>query len=234
MPRWESEAWKNNGQPLDGSPPEDHPRRCKAKRRNLREQCRKWALKGSDYCKFHGGRHRISRKGLPKRYAKFLGPTLRKAVEELSKDPHFDQVNLYDEIAISRIAAGNALKLAEPVLMGEVEVKESAKMVALDLTKEAMNHVRDMVVAAAKIERDANAKVSLRVVDLIIMQIIKAVHEVCSDKELADKIAEHINENVRLPAQLNADVGATVIDGVESTPDMIVSEMDESVCGDGL
>ena len=232
MPRWESEAWKSNGQPLDGSPPKDHPRRCKAKRRNLREQCGKWALKGSDYCQYHGGRQRIGRKGLSKRYAKFLGPTLRKAIEELSSDSHFNQVNLYDEIAISRIAAGKALKLAEPVLTGEIEAKENARMLALELTKEAMNHVRDMVVAAAKIERDANAKVSLRVVDLIVMQIIKAIHEVCPDKALADKIAEHINENVRLPTQLSSDVGAIVVDGVESTPDMMVLEMDSSVCGD--
>lgn len=232
MPRWNSEAWNDTGKPLEGSPPEDHPRRCKAKRRSLRERCHKWALKGSDFCQYHGGRQRIKQKAVSKRYAKFLGPTLRSAIEELASDPHFDQVNLYDEIAVSRIAASKALKLAEPVLTGEAEVKESVKVLALDCVREAMNHVRDMVTAAAKIERDANAKVSLRVVDLIIVQIIKAVYEVCPDKELAKKIAEHINDNVRLPSNLGADVGANVIDGVESTPDMMVLEMDESVCGD--
>ncbi len=234
MPRWNSDAWAKNNKDFKGPPPADHERRCKANRRRERERCKKWALKGSDYCQFHGGRRRVIRRNtMSKRYAKFLGETLRDKIEELASVPHHEQVSLYDEIAVARLAAVQALKLAEPVLNGEVNVKAEVKALAIECLREAMNHVRDMVVSAAKVETASGSKVSLRVVDLLIMQVIKAIHDVCPDKDVADKIAEHIRDNVRLPTGETSDVGApSIIDGVESTPDMMVLEMDESVCGD--
>lgn len=234
MPRWPTNAWAKNSKELQGPPPASHERRCKATRRRERERCKKWALKGSEYCAFHGGRRRVTRKNtMPKRYAKFLGETLRNKIEELSQDPHHDQVSLYEEIAVARLAAIQALKLAEPVLNGTVKVKPQTTVLAIECLREAMNHVRDMVVSAARVEQASGSKVSLRVVDLIVMQLIKAIHDVCPDRKVADKIAEHVRENVRLPMDKTADVWSpSVIDGVESTPDMMVHEMDASVCGD--
>ena len=217
---------------FEGSPPPDHPRRCQGTKRRTRERCKRWALKGSERCQFHGGRRHVSRtKGMPKRYAKFLGVTLRNKIEELTSDPHFDQINLYDEIAIARLSATQALKLAEPVLTGSIKVKNTTMVLAMSCLRDAMDHVRDVVVAAAKIEHDAGGKVSLRVVDLVIMQVIKAIHEVCDDPVLADLIEKAVRENVRLP-EGSGDAGALIVDGVESTPDVIVMEMDESICGE--
>jgi len=161
---------------------------------------------------------------------KFLGPTLKRKIEELTSEPHHDQINLYDEVAIARLSAVQALKLAEPILNGEVDVKPEVAALAMECLRDAMDHVKDVVTAAAKIEANAGGKVSLRVIDLIVVQIVAAIHEVCADDELADKIALHIRETVHIPNE-DTPVNGVVHIGVESTPDVMVMEMDQSVCG---
>lgn len=167
---------------------------------------------------------------MSKRFTKYLGLTLKAKIEELTSESHHDQINLYDEIAIARLAAVQALKLAEPVLNGTVDVKPEVTMLALDCLRESMNHIRDIVIAAAKIEAAAGGKVSLRVIDLIVIQVIKAIHDVCPNVELADKIEKQIRDTVRLPSE-NAPVDGVIAVGVESTPEVMVMEMDQSVCG---
>lgn len=167
---------------------------------------------------------------MSRRFLQFLGPTLKAKIEELTSEPHHDQINLYDEIAIARLAAVQALKLAEPVLNGSIKVDANVTALALGCLRDAMDHVRDVVCSAAKIEAAAGGKVSLRVIDLIVIQIVKAIHEVCPDIELANKIEKQIRETVHIPNE-DSPVNGVIAVGVESTPEIMVMEMDQSVCG---
>lgn len=167
---------------------------------------------------------------MPKRYVKLLGVSLKEKLEEMSEGSHHDVVNLYEEIAISRLAAMQAIKLASPVLDGTTELEPHVRVLALSCLQDAMEHVRRMVLSAARIEKSVDGRVSLQVIDLLFMQVIRVVHEACPDEELAEKIEAGIRE-IKLPVH-SKNAGASLMDGIDSTPDMMVGEMDESVCGD--
>jgi len=136
-------------------------------------------------------------------YSKFLGPKLAERVEELLEKPHAEQVSLYNELAIARSAACEALKLAAPLFDEKVEktLTPDLKALMIQTLGTAMGEVKDLVLAASKLEKEAGDKVSLKVVNLIVMQIILAINDVCGSEylDLAEAIAKAIDERVRLP-----------------------------------
>lgn len=207
-----------------GCPPPDHPRRCQAKSRRRQSRCQRWALKGSKYCQFHGGRRTESRgTNIPRIYSKYLGKTLKEELEAFLGQSHHQQVSVYEELAISRVAAAQALRLAEPVLTNDIKLKPETVALALSCLRDAMNNVRDMVVAAAKIEALATDKISIRYLDTFLTQIIRAIYIACGDEDgIAEVIEQEIRENVRLP--IVSDLGT------DSTPSTVL-EMDESIVG---
>jgi len=194
---------------MAGAPPEGHKNQCKAKSQVTRVRCRRWALRTSEYCQFHGGRraaHIYSRTGkrrLPVIYSKFLGPKLAERVEELLEQPHAEQVSLYNELAIARSAACEAIKLASPLFDEKQSVKltDDLKALMIQTLGTAMREVKDLVLAASRLEKEAGDKVSLKVVNLIVMQIVLAINDVCGAENLglAEAIARAIDERVRLP-----------------------------------
>jgi len=203
---------------LSGSPPEGSPRQCHARSMHTRQRCRKWALKGRDFCQFHGGRREVvSEKGLGK-YGRHLGKTLRAQLAELASSPHHEQVELYEELALTRLAALDAIKLWEAAQKSKVD---ETKALAVSCLHDAMTRVREMCLAVTRIEKDSEDKVSLRVVDLLILQVVRAVHRVCQDDELAGKIEEEIHNTVRMPTTDDTTPGTDL------TPDEVVREMDD-------
>ncbi len=194
---------------MSGAPPEGHPNQCKAKSQRTRQRCRRWALVTSDYCQFHGGRRaaalycKTGKNRLPRFYSKFLGPKLKERVEELLNAPHDEQVSLYEELAIARSNACQALKLAQPLFDDDlkVELAEETKSLMIQTLGQAMGEVKELVLAASKLEKEASDKVSLKVVNLIVMQIVLAINDVCGTEHLglAEAISKAIDERVRLP-----------------------------------
>jgi len=191
------------------APPEGHRRQCKARSFATKNRCRRWALKYSDFCQFHGGRNSACyrfHKGiykLPGYYSKYLGPKLSERVQDALNQPHDEQVALYEELAISRANACEALKLAQPLYDPATadKIDDDTKMLIISTLGTAMAHVKDMVLAAARIEKDAKDKVSLKVINLIVTQIILSINEVCGTENIliAEAIATAIDNNVRLP-----------------------------------
>ena len=195
---------------MSGAPPEGHPNQCKAKSQRTRQRCRRWALVTSEYCQFHGGRRaavfycKTGKNRLPRFYSKFLGPKLKERVEELLNAPHDEQVSLYEELAIARSNACQALKLAQP-LFDDDDLKgkltDEIKSLMIQTLGQAMGEVKDLVLAASKLEKEAGDKVSLKVVNLIVMQIVLAINDVCGSEHLglAEAIGRAVDERVRLP-----------------------------------
>lgn len=218
---------------LNGPPPDGHERQCRATSRVSRQRCRKWALKGSNYCQFHGGRRKIAtRKGMPSYYSKHLGPTLKAAMTELLEQPHDEMVQLYEELALARVQASQAVALAAPCFEPGTEIKAETKSLAMEMLRSSIDHVKDMCLAVQKLEQNAADKISLRVVDLFILQIVRAVYTVCGtdNQDIAQRIEAEIENRVRLPKQLDIDTGVTV-NGTVITPDQVVVDMDRSITG---
>jgi hypothetical protein len=140
---------------------------------------------------------------LPSFYSKYLGPKLSERVNEALNKPHDEQVALYEELAIARSTACEALRLASPLFDEKIGTKLSLETKALmaQTLNQAMNAVKELVLAASKIEKEQSDKVSVKVINLIVMQIVMAINDVCGvdNMELAEAIARRIDEKVRLP-----------------------------------
>jgi len=192
-----------------GAPPDDHARQCKARSMVTRKRCKRWALRGSDNCQFHGGRMSAAyrfKKGIYNVsgiYSKYLGPILTERVREAVNEPHDEQVSLYQELAITRSVACEALKLARPMFDPDLRKQIDDETAAMCMTtlNSAMASVKDLVLAAARIEKDSKDKVSIKVINLIVAQIITAVQDECGEEHesLAESIAQAIDKKVRLP-----------------------------------
>lgn len=133
-------------------------------------------------------------------------------MHEILQQSHDEQLSLYEEIAMTRIAAQEAIKLSAPLFNEETAAKlpSETKALMVETLSSAMDNVKEMVVAASKVENAAHDRVSLKVVNLIVYQIVCAVHEACGDEHmaLAEAIAKLIDERVRLP--MNDQVDPTI------------------------
>jgi hypothetical protein len=150
---------------------------------------------------------------LPKFYSKYLGPKLKDKIQELLEAPHDEQIALYEELAIARSNACQALKLAQP-LWDEKQSKKlepETKALILSTVNDAMDHVKDMVLAASRVEKDAADKVSVKVLNLVVMQIVYAINDVCGTENLkiAQAIERAIDERVRLP--MNSQLASRLV-----------------------
>jgi len=191
------------------APPEGHPRQCKARSNKTQKRCRRWALQYSNFCQFHGGRRALSyqlHKGiykLPSYYSKYLGPKLSERVHDALNKPHDEQVALFEELAISRSFAIEALKLAQPLFDEEMSKKLTVetKAAIMQNLRDSLDAVKNMVLAASKIEKESKETVSLKVINLIVQQIILAINDVCGTEnmEIAEAIAQAIDDKVRVP-----------------------------------
>lgn len=194
---------------MSGAPPDGHANQCRAKSQVTRRRCRRWALRGSRYCQFHGGRRavqiycRTGERRLPNFYSKYLGPKLSERVRQLLDVPHDEQVSLYQELAVARASACEALQLAQPLFDEKLSKKLDleTKSLIISTLGAAMSNVKDLVLAASRLEKEAGDKVSMKVINLIVMQIVLAINDVCGTKhlELAEAIGKAIDDRVRLP-----------------------------------
>ena len=146
------------------------------------------------YCKT--GKRRMS-----SFYSKHLGPKLSERVRELLNAPHDEQVSLYEELAVARASACEALKLAQPLFDETVKLDDETKALIISTLGTAMANVKDLVLAASKLEKEAGDKVSVKVINLVVMQIVLAINDVCGTENLAlaEAIGKAIDERVRLP-----------------------------------
>ena len=173
------------------APPEGHPRQCHARSQRTRRRCRRWALVGVDYCQFHGGRralyYKTGKKRLPTFYSKYLGPKLKKRVEELLKTPHDEQVSLYEELALARSMACEALALAAPVFENGNDLTPETRAKAVQVLGAALENVKDLVLAASRLEKDSADKVSLKVLHLVVPYTLILADPMWKEREIIAK-----------------------------------------------
>ncbi len=143
-------------------------------------------------------------------YSKHLGPKLSERVRELLDHPHDVQISLYEELAVARASACEAFKLCQPLWDDKVTLKDETRALMIDTLGTAMTNVKELVLAASKLEKDAGDKVSVKVINLVVMQIVMAINDVCGTEHLAlaEAIGRSIDERVRLP--MNEKLNPTI------------------------
>lgn len=221
----------------------DHPRRCKRIIQWRGERCKRWALKGSDYC-FKCGQNRkngtkpgtglIARDKMALRfYKKFLGPTLREAMEEMLCMREDEQMSLLEELALMRNMAGEAIALYQGALQIGVKpdgtldpTKEQARRLAItnacSLMSASLEQVRVMAKTASDISAQGKDKYSIQTLEVIVDQIVKMVDQCFGEYDEEIKAFNIlIREQLKIPKR--------GVDGTELTPDMDVAEMDSTI-----
>jgi len=224
--------------PGGGAAPEQY--RCRAKRRcGLR--CRGWAAKGRHYCRFHGGKNAAVRTDKMSFYGKRLGKTLQAAVDEMTSAPPSEQLSLYEELALARVTASEAVSLYDAAQ--KPGASDDAKAQACAVVRDALCFVRDMALAACKAEESARDKVSIHTVRLVVAQVVRCIYRALEDPQmartllcigprdplpydldgsrLAAAIEAKIKEEVKLPT-------SEVVGMTDLTPDGMARAMDQA------
>lgn len=229
---------KWTGEPYMGSPPNDSRSHMRCQRILWKngERCGHWAMRGSRWCTKHGGRREAARKKsprlyriakMPRAYSKYLTRTLSEALEEQTGVNPQEQLQLYDELALIRDSAGQAVKLYGAARQASEEDPTSLKkqefvFQAGAIMREQLKEVISACEAAARLENSAKDKISIHQLHFFIQQIVRAAYNVLGDDvETVRKIEHSIKTTIRLPS--------SGIEGTVVTPDMDVNAMDESV-----
>lgn len=204
---------------MPGGPPTEE-YQCKANRRNGR-RCRRYALRTSDYCQFHGGRGKVVVKTchLPMFYSKHLGRTLQAAVEEqLGMDPS-DQLNLFEELALIRSGAGQAVKLYDAAL---TQADSDLRLEAARQMRDWLDTVRSFAESAARVKASGSDKISVHDLKYVVAQVTRIMWRVCGEDHefLAKKFERLVREEIKMPHE---------VVGTDLTPDLVVTDMDATV-----
>jgi len=143
---------------------------------------------------------------------------LREHIEQIMSAPNHAQLQVYEELALSRATALKAMEICTPLLFELDPNSEDAKKITpdmkammLNLMRNSLDHVKEMVLAAAKIEALAKDKVSINAINLLVIQIMRAIEDVCGpETDIAKRICEAIEERVRMPINNTDDVAVNI------------------------
>lgn len=181
-------------------PPADHPRRCKGRNRELDRQCTKWAMRGADYCASHRGRRQLGSNRMANRYARFLGPKLKDAVEAFqNSEDKQEQLRIHDEIAVMRGLLQEQIAMAQAALDAK-DVTDATKNLAIEVMRMGLNNVAELCAKAAQIEKNLSDKISVDHLNFVIQQLCKIISDETKEQPaIADRILERFDNDVQLP-----------------------------------
>lgn len=200
---------------IGGGPALDHPRRCQAKRK--KGPCMRWALKGSSYCQFHGGRRQtegVKLRTMPMFYSRQLGPTLQASLEAVLDCDPSEQLNLLQELALLRTRAAEAVGIYSALLEKEDASPDSVQLAA-NLMATCLKDVADMAKTAAAVRASMDDKIDATQLGNFVAQLVRVIHHHLSEQpEVAKQIELDLRQKVRMPTSR----GTTI------TPDMADEE----------
>jgi hypothetical protein len=221
--------------------------RCQTICKRTGERCKWWRCRFSSYCYRHGGRRSrgkgrnnynptpiyngrlscLQGRKMPPLYRKYLRKTLSQAVSELCNMPPDEQLQVFEELALMRDAAGQAVWLygiareiadAKP---DDIEARRNA-LEAAAIMREALMEVVKVVDRAAAINAQAKDKVSVLTLQHFVDQIVLHAWQCFGDDDPRVKdFVVAIRDGVKIP-----DTGTS---GTTMLPSDDVAAMDASV-----
>ena len=166
----------------------------------------------------------MPQKSPQKHDTKKVGKTLKEKLAECLDEPVAKQLALYEELALARVTAGEAIALGSIALelpSNGASVAE-AKAMAIATMRESLDHVSRICLAASRVEADARDKVSIKLIDVFISQINRAIYRVLGPEreDIARQIEAEISATVMLPKEAGTP-------GTDVTPEIMA--MNETV-----
>ena len=206
----------------------NHPRKCQANLVKRQKVCGNFALKGSKYCKFHGGRMaRTSSNGvskqkktkLPAVYGKFLTKTLHDALEDQLGIKPSEQLQVLEELALLRDFAGQTVAL---YAAARDSGKSNAVMATGAMMSEMLQKVARMSETAAKISSATSDQYSIHDLQYIVLQLVHILYRTCGpvNEHIAVEFERRIATELVLPKSP---------EGVTYQPHEDVSDMDATI-----
>jgi hypothetical protein len=130
-------------------------------------------------------------------------------VDQITRRPHAEQLSLYEEVALARVACGEAVQMVSRVLEAGKKINDETRVLAMATLRESIDHVGSLVERASRIEHMAADRISVKSVDLFVRQMCAVVAEFVDTPTML-QIEEAVREKVRVPlGALNpADVNA--------------------------
>lgn len=135
-------------------------------------------------------------------YSKHAATKLKDLLEQAAASGD-ERLVLDEEIDVSRVLALRSIQLFEVTCLDTTnneKVSVDLKAAAIAGARNAMSHVADLVVKAAKIRAlDASSAIA-PAIDLVVQQVTKAIEEEIAsvDKQLADRLIARL-EDIHLP-----------------------------------
>ena len=120
----------------------------------------------------------------------------------LLDSPHDEQVSLFNESAHARANYGESLRLARLLHEeGNEKLTLEAKALLIQTMTDAAKEVKDLTLAASRIEKEAQDKVSPRVIGIILTRVMMAINDVCGTEhiDIATAIKQTIDRRIRSP-----------------------------------
>lgn len=199
-------------------------KKCKARIRRTGTECPYPALPGRNFCRNHcRGKRQIDQPNLKRfgkmRYSKYIGEALSERVERLDSSK---LACLRDELAIMRALACDSLALYDAAsTIADPDGRTAAVMRAGELVKDAMREVRDMCIAAAKLEVEEAATIDAADMNVIVHQLTRIIDKVLYDyrdemsidpKTIADDIAKRFKH---VKAERDMPEGVVSVDSLK-------------------
>ena len=196
------------------------------------KQCKTPAMEGFLYCREHvtQGLYRNTVK-MPGIYDRVLTRTLAESIAALQAEPPAKQMQIFDELALMRDVAAEAVKLYSVAREAAAQQPDNMKLTEQVLStgavmREHLNEVVRLAEVAGRIEQQAKDKISIPQLYFFVDQLVHAIYVALDgDVVLAKQIERTIKETVLLPSVTagNSDKGTLL------TPDMDVQSMDAMV-----
>lgn len=173
---------------------------------------------------------------MPSFYGKYLNETLQEAVESQLNLPVEDQLNLFEELALIRRFACDALKVYSKEL-NKPDAKQIDIVVASKLATAALEQVSNFCEKAAKVDSMQRDKYSIHTINSIVAQIVNIIHivlDIHDQHELAVEIAREIRLQLKIPVQTVKLIEANANNslGTNLTPEAVdetVIDMDNTI-----
>lgn len=235
----------------------EHPRRCTGRSTQTGKQCQRFGLIGTNppRCKYHGATVQLRRtggivartrgrvRGMPNIYRRFLRPAMSAFVSEALNISPDEQLNLLEELAIMRHAAGTtvekygmACEAVDDIKQKLVEAPETERtriqnvVDKLEQVKQLhqaemtgmLIKVGELAEKAAKVAERSKGNYTIAHLQFAVDQMLLIHREVCGDNlDLADRFAQAIKDSLLLPTKDN--------EATKLHPDETARLFDESV-----
>lgn len=204
---------------LGGKPPAGDPLRCQGTKRHSDppRQCANYRQGDSLYCPYHdaGGGIRRKRKGTQtasdmKRYVKSTtSATLAERLRQMAQEKPQERHSLEEEIDVSRALAERAIETFDKVcVQGADSTSSQAKALAIQIARDAMTHVADVVIKAAKVRAVSREVVDVELLDYVMRETTRVLekHLTGVSRDVIDAVLHDLRA-IELPDRSTSKAG---------------------------